>query len=68
MRNVKDEQTGYLFKPESPEDLAKKIETAFSDSEKLREMGQKALRFAQSNYLWEITAKATLDGYRSIVS
>ena len=68
LENVKDEQTGYLFKTESAEDLAKKIETAFSDPEKLREMGQKALRFAQSNYLWETTAKATLDGYRSIVS
>jgi len=68
LENVKDEQTGYLFKTESAENLAKKIETAFSDPEKLREMGQKALRFAQSNYLWETTAKATLDGYRAIVS
>ena len=68
LENIKDEQTGYLFKTESAEDLAKKIETAFSDPEKLREIGQKALRFAQSNYLWKTTAKATLDGYRSIVS
>ena len=68
LENVRDGETGYLFKPESAEDLAKKIGAAFSQPEKLCEMGQNALRFAESNYLWETTAKATLDGYQSIVS
>ncbi|MDH3604416.1 MAG: hypothetical protein OEU26_32825, partial [Candidatus Tectomicrobia bacterium] len=50
------------------EDLAKKIDMSFNQPEKLRQMGQNALAFAQSNYLWQTTAKATLDGYRATVT
>jgi len=67
LENVIDEETGYFFKTGDPEDLAKKIDILFNKPEKLKQMGQNALAFVQSNYLWQTTAKATLDGYAAIV-
>jgi glycosyltransferase involved in cell wall biosynthesis len=68
LENVIDEVTGYFFKTGDTEDLAKKIDMSFNQPEKLRQMGQNALAFAQSNYLWQTTAKATLNGYGAAIT
>ncbi len=67
IENVIDGETGYLFKTGEAEDLAQKIEMSFNRPDHLRQMGQNALAFVQSHYLWQTTAKATLNGYRAIL-
>jgi glycosyltransferase involved in cell wall biosynthesis len=68
LENVRDKETGYLFKTGDVEDLADKIEALFSQPENLRQMGKNALAFVKSHYLWQTTAEATLNGYGTVVT
>jgi glycosyltransferase involved in cell wall biosynthesis len=65
LENIIDKKTGYLFKTGDTEDLAQKIDIFFSQPENLCQMGQNAFTFVQSNYVWQTTAQATLNGYRT---
>jgi glycosyltransferase involved in cell wall biosynthesis len=51
---LKDEETGWLFNPGDPRDLAAKIDTAFEDTERLQTMGEAAYQRVRTYYNQEL--------------
>jgi len=65
---VEDQRTGLHFSPGDPQDLADKIELAWSRPDRLREMGREARREFESKYTRERSHRILLDIYRRAIS
>jgi glycosyltransferase involved in cell wall biosynthesis len=65
---VDDGRTGLHFTPGSPEELAGKVEWAWSHPERLREMGKEARRDFQLRYTAEKNYSMLMDIYKSVIA
>lgn len=65
---VDDGRNGYHFKPNSPLDLALKVETAMSDSSKLLSMRKEARREFEQNYTAEKNYNKVMEIYSEAIS
>jgi D-inositol-3-phosphate glycosyltransferase len=63
---VDDGISGYLCRPEDPEDLAHCIEVAMVDKERLEEMGKSGNRLFLEKYSWEAIGEDTIALYRRL--
>jgi glycosyltransferase involved in cell wall biosynthesis len=61
---LKDGETGWLFEPGNPQDLAAKIDKAFESDDRLGEMGEAAYRRVQKYYNQELYTSRLLEIYR----
>jgi glycosyltransferase involved in cell wall biosynthesis len=61
---LKDKETGWFFEPGNPKDLAAKIDEAFCNQDRLREMGEEAYRRVQKYYNQELYTTRLLEIYR----
>ena len=50
---MKDGETGYLIKKNSPEELFEKLSILINDQEKARKMGERGKEFVTKNFNWE---------------
>ena len=50
---MKDGETGYLIKRNSPEELFEKLSILINDQEKARKMGERGKEFVTKNFNWE---------------
>jgi len=62
---VKDDITGYLCKPENPEDLANKIDKLLDNDYK--KMGQNAYEIVKKDFDWNTIAKKVILEYKKIL-
>jgi glycosyltransferase involved in cell wall biosynthesis len=62
-------ETGFVFKPEDPADLARAIEAYFASDlfAKLSSRRQKIVDFATANHSWDIVGQATMDLYAGLL-
>jgi len=65
---VEDRRTGLHFEPGSPEDLAAKVEWAWTHPEAMSEMGREARREYEEKYTAEKNYKMLLDIYERALS
>jgi glycosyltransferase involved in cell wall biosynthesis len=65
---IDDGRTGLHFTPGSPEELAEKVEWAWSHPERLREMGKEARREFERRYTAEKNYSMLMDIYKSVIT
>jgi len=65
---VDDGRTGLLFKPGDPEDLAAKIEWAWTHPKRMREMGKEARREYEEKYTAERNYQLLMDIYHRAIA
>jgi glycosyltransferase involved in cell wall biosynthesis len=65
---IDDGRTGLHFTPGSPEELAEKVEWAWSHPERLREMGKEARREFEQRYTAEKNYSMLMDIYKSVIT
>ncbi len=65
---VDDGRTGLHFSPGSPQELAEKIEWAWSHPERLREMGKEARREFENRYTAEKNYSMLMNIYKSVIA
>jgi glycosyltransferase involved in cell wall biosynthesis len=59
-------KTGWLVPPESPQELAKTLHTAWSNRENCHRMGDEARRFA-NDFDWTVVARRHLELYQELI-
>ena len=64
---VEDGRTGLHFLPENSDDLAAKIEWAWSHSERMQEMGREARSEYEAKYTAELNYKMLMDIYETAI-
>jgi glycosyltransferase involved in cell wall biosynthesis len=64
---VEDGRTGLHFTPGNPEDLAKKIEWAWTHEKRTKEMGKEARKEYERKYTAEINYKMLIDIYETAI-
>jgi glycosyltransferase involved in cell wall biosynthesis len=64
---IKDGRTGLHFNPGDPEDLAAKVEWAWSNPERMREMGNEARREYELKYTAEKNYEMLMEIYRKAI-
>ncbi len=65
---VDDGRTGLHFTPGSPQELAEKVEWAWSHPERLREMGKEARREFENRYTAEKNYAMLMNIYKSVIA
>ncbi len=65
---VEDGRTGLHFTPGDPEDLAQKVEWAWSNPERIREMGKEARREYESKYTAEKNYPILMEIYQRAIA
>ena len=65
---MEDKRTGLHFEPGSPEDLAAKVEWAWTHPEQMQEMGWEVRREYEEKYTAEKNYKMLLDIYEKALS
>ncbi len=65
---VTDDETGIVFRSESAEDLAKKIEEAIMHKDKLPRYAESALSLMKNKYNWSGIAEKTRDVYVRVLN
>ena len=65
---VDDGETGLIVPPSDPKALAEAMVTILSDDVLRKEMGEKALRKAETELSWDRIAETTVDIYRQILT
>ena len=61
---IRNNTTGFLVEPKSPQDICDKLLLLYNDSNLRIEMGKNARQFIIDNYKWENNAEIMLDVYR----
>ena len=64
---IEDGKTGFLFKSESPEDLARTMIAVLNHSNRRKEVGLVARDFAFKNYSSKKMVEKTIDLYKSLI-
>jgi len=64
---VADGETGFLFRSESPDDLARRLRDALSDPRRLEDVGRRGLRQVETQNDWDRIGALTADAYRGCV-
>ena len=64
----KDREVGFLVEPGQVDDLKEKMERFLDDSDLAKQMGEKALIHATSNFTWDMTAKKMIKAYRYLLN
>jgi len=64
---VEDGRTGLLFRPGDPEDLAAKVEWAWSHPKELREMGSEARKEYERKYTAEQNYRRLMEIYQKAI-
>lgn len=64
--SVVEGQTGFLVRPEEPDELADALETILSDPERCRQMGEYAYQWAAEELSWDKIAQRTLRLYHEL--
>ncbi|NIQ13809.1 MAG: glycosyltransferase [Candidatus Dadabacteria bacterium] len=66
---VVEGQTGYICRPEDPEDLARKVNNYFKSElyKSLEENRDKIMNFANERYSWEKIGEKTFEVYKNIL-
>ncbi|MEW6482203.1 MAG: glycosyltransferase family 4 protein [bacterium] len=62
---VKDEETGFIVKPNSPLDLKEKIYKLINEPQRVYEMGEKAYQLFREKFTWNKTVEKVLQAYGS---
>jgi len=65
---VKPSKTGFLAKPGTPEDYAKKVIELLGDSTIRKEVGKRAREIVKAEYSLDVTAKKRLMMYKKLIS
>ena len=63
---VIDNETGYIVKPKSPEEIAEKLYVLVNDPELRKNLGESGRRFVKTNYDWENNVSTMMDIYKEI--
>lgn len=65
---IDDGRTGLHFTPGSPQELAEKVEWAWSHAERMREMGKEARREFENRYTAEKNYSMLMNIYKSVIA
>ncbi|MBI4684798.1 MAG: glycosyltransferase [Nitrospirae bacterium] len=63
-------ETGFICKPEDPQDLAEKIEMYFQSDlyKNLDENREKIIKYANEKYSWEKIGEKTVEVYKRLIN
>ncbi len=67
LETVVDGETGWLIKPSAPDDMAKKIDEALTDWEKLRKFGIAGQRRVRENFTTQSMCSQTIALYKQLL-
>ncbi|MFH1760473.1 MAG: glycosyltransferase, partial [bacterium] len=64
---VEDGKSGFIVEPDNPEELADKINLAFSPNANLTEMGKYGFQMANMKFSWQSAAEKTYNFYNTLL-